>query len=354
MNEGKTAVRDAELADDVDEMLRPQQARSEVAISARRPEMGVMDFIEARARVLERLTDYAVKATDASHWEAFGEKPRLNHGGALLVARTLGIRWYGSEGPGSALDMTKEVGEDENGPWYRFRCEGTFQIGKSEFDIVPAMGTSWSRENFLGENESRSFDEIDEGNLRKKAHTQCHVNGISELTGLKGMSWERLKAIKPDMDPGKVAKVGFKSGSKGGGRQKDWTVPFGDNKGKGAADLSERDLGWWKERLAKGLADVSREKYHPQDRAGLEAIDAEIARRGATKAAPSTPPAGAPAPSVAAVTPGQRYLVIGKRYGKDEPTLRAIAKSNAGKDIAQLTETDVENLETVLDAMSQG
>ena len=355
----RTKVKDAEVIDDLEDMMRPRDAAHAVAVAAATHEPTVLDFIEARQRVLERLTMLAVQSTAENHWEDFDGKPRLNSGGALVVARCLGIRWFGSEGVGAPLDCEKEVGENERGRWFRYVYEGTFQIGTSPVDVVSSIGICDSHDSFFGTEAGggRELSEVNEGHIRKKARTNCIVNGISELTGLKGMTFERLKSMGLSLDPAKMSKVAFRGGAKGGGQAKEWTVPFGPSKGKTAAELELKDLTFFKGRLEQGLADPERAKYHKFDKAGLEAVEAELAKRAAAKAG-GTAPAGAPAASAGRGAPNARWQRLQQTAAEYKATPEQLAdavrketKKEPGP-ATEFTEADVEAVTNRLDFMT--
>ena len=288
MTTQQTTVKDGAAEAKIAELLEDEQEASLPAVSGP-PNPDVLDMIEQRGKLMDRLIAFAVQSTDESSWEDFGDKPRLNDGGAMRVRARLGIRW-------TAPKVKKEWITDEGGRYYMFTARADFQIGNSQYDVIPdVVGTCSSRDDFLGTGDPtkdepvRDFTQVDEGDILKKALANLRVNGISQVTGLKGMSWDRLKAMGLSLDASKVSKVAFRTGAKGGGRGGEWKVPFGDNKDKRAEDLTDKDLTWWAKRLTDGLADASREKYHKFDKVGLEAVNAEVERRKAAKASP--PPA---------------------------------------------------------------
>ncbi|MDI7267238.1 MAG: hypothetical protein QME96_04525 [Myxococcota bacterium] len=356
----ETKVKDAEVIDDLHEMLGKGEVLSNEVAPIAVPPANVLAFVEQRAKLLERLTAFAIQATDESHWEDFGGKPRLNHGGALIVARRLGLRWYGKDGPGSPLDWSKENHGDDVGRYYTYTYEAFFQIANSPFDVIPALGTCSSRDQFLGtgveteeKGEIRHISEVDEGDIRKKALANLVVNGVAQLTALKGVTWERLAKLGLELDQGKVGKATFQAGAKGGGASgaKTFVFRFGKGKDKRPDEVSEKDLNWYADCFRRDLADPEKARYHANTQKQLEAVEAEITRRkggGGQAAKPQAP--GAAGAATAGPTPWQQVQALGASYGVEGAALGQLVKSATGKAApAALTPEDVAKVQAALE-----
>lgn len=358
-----TKTVDAEVIDEIDQMMHAQTGGRAVMRPTVTPPENVLAFLEKRAKLLEQVIAFAVQATDAAHWEQFGETPRLNIGGALLVMRRLGIRYYGFDGDQSPLEWTKGVLEDEMGRYYTYTYRGRMQIANSAFDIVEAIGWASSRDGFLGEGESREAHEVKEGDIRKKAMTQFVVNAVITLTGLKGMTWARLESMGVSLDQSKVSKVGFRHGAKGGGRGGEYTIPFGPNKGKKVEDpsLTEKDLQYFLGKAKGDLADPEKQKYHAQAQGAIAALEAELARRAGAKqggagtqaVAPNggqrAQTATAPRPgNAAAPSPWAQVQKLALDHGSTGSSVGDLVRSVCGKEPSALVFEDVAKVRAAL------
>jgi len=158
------------------------------------------EIAEKRVEAVNRLIRAALAITRPGDWVNLGGQPYLCASGAEKIARLFGIGW-------KDIKMIEEQREDEKGMWYLFTCEGTFFMN----DIaIRAIGTSSTRAKFFGwvKGKLKPLDEVDIPSVKKAAYTNCIVNGITRLIGLRKMTWDDLRAAKIDVN--KIPKVDYK------------------------------------------------------------------------------------------------------------------------------------------------
>jgi hypothetical protein len=307
--------------------FEPDFTRGETRMVARDQvvEIEPMVVIEQRNKAFERLLEYAVRATEASHWFDQNGKPYLGAGGAEAVARRCGVKI-------TNVRRERIDGSDEKGRFYDFIVEATFSL-PGGLDSVEAIGTCSSRDNFLGTetNAGREIAEVDTGNILKAAYSNCKVNGVTSLLGIRGISWERLAQFGIEKD--KATKVEYRHGAKGGGNGKEFTFPFGKAKGKTPAEASDQDLTYYLEAFRKNVEDPEKQKYRAQNEKQVKAVEEEIAHRKAGKP----------------VTPWSKIQDIADGYGVPHEDLGGIVKTATGKSrSSELVEDDVPKVEAAL------
>lgn len=334
MNTTEDQVFDAEIVD----------GRA-VAVAAKQEptQVDILRVIEKRNVLLDKIKHYALSATHSGHWSAQGDKPYLGAAGSEVVARRCAVKIRN-------VHFRKVPSTDDKGDFYIYFYEGVFSL-PGGFDEVEAVGTCSSRDTFLGTETKagRPLSEIDEGNIAKAAYSNLMVNGVQRLLGLRGMTWEQLAAF--GIERGGVAKVEFASGAKGGSTDRSFTFRFGKGKDKTPAEVDDASLRWYADCFRKDLADPEKAKYKASGEKALAAVEAEIARRAAPKAATPSGQESAPAPS--GPSPWQQVQELGKVYAVDESTLKAAIKGATGKTNAKdLVAADVELVENALVAMT--
>jgi hypothetical protein len=254
-------------------------------------EIDPLAIIEQRNKLLDRILEVAIKSTHAGQWTNLGGKPWPTGPAAESMARRCAV---------SITNISREKlqSQDDKGPFYIWVYRATFSLPGGR-DVIEAEGTCSSRDSFLGTETSagRPLSEIDEGSVMKAAFTNCRVNGITQLLGLRNMTWDRLAAL--GIDPDGVAKVDYDHGAKGGGRGKsgdDVELKFGRGKGKNLSEVSDDDVRWYVGCWEKDLADPAKEKFHKFSKKNIEIATALLAARANEKAGTTAAP-GAPAAS---------------------------------------------------------
>ena len=295
-------------------------------------------IIEQRNKLLDRILEVAIRSTHEGQWTNLGGKPWPTGPAAESMARRCAV---------SITNISREKlqSQDDKGAFYLWIYRATFSLPGGR-DILEAEGTCSSRDSFLGTETSagRPLSEIDEGSVMKAALTNCRVNGITQLLGLRNMTWERLQALGISRD--NVASVAYESGAKGGGRGKsadDVELKFGKGKGKHLSEVSDDDVRWYMGCWEKDLADPEKSKYHATSRKSLEVAKALLAARA--NAAAGTPAAG----GAAAAPPSLWQRVKALDPQMPEADLKTIVKTSTGKaNASELVEADLATIQAAI------
>lgn len=145
-----------------------------------------LEIIESRNKLWERVLQVALLATSSTDWIDQNGKPYLQATGAEKVARRFGVRIYD-------LAIDREDITDDKGRYYLYTVTGKAGFGTS--DSIEAIGTCSSRDRFFGtkNKELKATEDVDIGNVKKKAYTNFIGNAITRLLGIRGLSWDDLK-----------------------------------------------------------------------------------------------------------------------------------------------------------------
>lgn len=165
---------------------------------------------ERRLAKVEKIIELSLKRTNQNDWVDQQGKPYLTSSGAEKIARLFGVCW-------KILKSEKIISEDEKGHFYFYQVTGVFSLGKG-VDSIEAVGTCSSKDQFFAKvhGELRPLSEVEETNIMKAAYSNCVVNGITRLLGIRNLTWEQVKA--GGIDQSKVAKVDYATGGAGGGK----------------------------------------------------------------------------------------------------------------------------------------
>jgi len=165
--------------------------------------IGLAEQAEKRIDAMNKIKRIAIKLTNKHDWTDQGGKPYLQVSGAEKIARMFGISWRISE----------PVFEAAEGGHFAYTYRGNFSLAGATID---AIGTRSSKDPFFKRYSGKGDDrvelpvsEIDKGDLKKAAYTNCIGNGITRLLGLRNMTYEDLQefaGITPDM----LGKVDYK------------------------------------------------------------------------------------------------------------------------------------------------
>ncbi len=169
--------------------------------------IGLAEQAEKRIDAMNKIKRIAIKLTNKHDWTDQSGKPYLQVSGAEKIARMFGISWRISE----------PVEEKADGGHFAFTYRGNFSLAGATID---AIGTRSSKDGFFkkygysnGDKTELPASEIDRGDVKKAAYTNCIGNGITRLLGLRNMTYEDLQefsGISQDM----IQKVGYKSKGK--------------------------------------------------------------------------------------------------------------------------------------------
>lgn len=243
--------------------------------------------VDSREALFRRVAEVAIKATHPSQWTDLGGKPWPTGPAAETIARRFAV---------SMMNIRRERFplSDEHGAYVLWVYTATFALPGGR-DVLDAEGTCSSRDSFLGADAQE--DAYDEGTIMKAALTNCRINGVMQILGLRGMPWDRLEAL--GIARSAVPKVEYQKGGRGGGSKAqtphaERELPFGRAKGKKLSEAEESDLKWLRERMVASVADPEKAKYKADNEAWVKAIDEEVARRANAKTGTAAPASGGP------------------------------------------------------------
>lgn len=168
--------------------------------------LALAEQAEKRVMALNKIKRAALMATNARDWTDQAGNPYLQVSGSEKVARVFGIAWKIDE---PTLD-TEESGH------FAYTYKGYFTVAGA---TIEAIGTRSSKDGFFkkyaGSGDDRKElppSEIDKGDLKKAAYTNCIGNGITRLLGLRNLTWEDLKEAGITKDS--VGRVDYKKNGK--------------------------------------------------------------------------------------------------------------------------------------------
>jgi hypothetical protein len=151
--------------------------------------------IQGQEQSYQQLLKLAVKATFSSDWIDMGGKPYLQQSGVARIALRFGVSVkFDRDNQGNPLIMREDFEDEKYGKGYVYTVCGKAIVGDREFE---AIGTASTQDQFLGmegKGESRKAVALHESmqDAKKKAVTNFYNNAISQIIGIKGMSWDGL------------------------------------------------------------------------------------------------------------------------------------------------------------------
>lgn len=145
-----------------------------------------LQIIESRNALFARVMRAAIKATSPSDWIDQQGKPYLQSSGAEKIARRFGVRIFD-------VVIERENITDDNGPYYLYTVTGKAALGSGN-ESIETIGTCSSRDKFFGRKngENKPMQDVDMGNVKKKAYTNFMGNAITRLLGVRNLTWEEL------------------------------------------------------------------------------------------------------------------------------------------------------------------
>ena len=142
--------------------------------------------MERRQKLYQRVMEVAIRATSQGDWIDQNGKPYLQASGAEKVARRFGVRIFD-------VEIERENITDDNGIYYLYTVTGKAALGSGN-ESIEAIGTCSSRDKFFGRShgENKKMEDVDIGNVKKKAYTNFMGNAITRLLGVRNLSWEDI------------------------------------------------------------------------------------------------------------------------------------------------------------------
>ena len=170
-------VMDAEV---VDSSIVPVASEALVELAAQ---------AERRVEAINKIKHYSLRLTQPGDWVDQNGRPYLQVSGAEKIARLFGISWR----------IDEPIREELEGGHYIYTYKGYFSLAGAE---IEAIGSRSSKDPFFkryiyvnGERKELPPSEIDPGDVKKAAYTNCIGNGITRLLGLRNISYEDLEKV---------------------------------------------------------------------------------------------------------------------------------------------------------------
>jgi hypothetical protein len=176
------------------------------------------DRAERAIEAVKKIKRIALAVTNKQDWVDEGGKPYLQSSGAEKIGPLFGISWLIDPEP------TREVDADGH---YSYNYRGTFthSVNGKERSIT-AIGSRTSKDDFFRvryRNNQRvelPANEVDKESVKQAAHTNCLVNGITRILGIRNLTWEEVEeytgfkrentgkvAFKQNADPNEAMKL---------------------------------------------------------------------------------------------------------------------------------------------------
>ncbi len=323
------------------------EPREMVHVPAPQPEVignghiDALQVVEDRARSIGRIRELAIRSTVPEHWTNQGDKPYLTSAGAQAAARICGVKV-------TNVSVRREEHRDKDGSYYEFVFTGTFSLPGTLDRIEGVEGSCTSRDDLLGTGGKKTIEEVDPGDVRKKAQTNLLQRGITQILGLRGLEWSTL--AKFGITPEGAAKVEYETGAKGGGQKGEFSFKFGKQKGVPISQLEEKDLGWYLKISKEDAAsdDPKKQKYKANSEKQVKIIEEELARRANEKAGAKGAPANGPSLWTRIQTLANDYEF--PRGDKDADLIGFVKSVTGNKPGKDLTEDDFKKIEAAMSA----
>jgi len=162
--------------------------------------LALADAAEKRIEALIRIKELSLKLTSPRDWVSISGMPYLETSGCEKVARLFGISWR---------SLGQPILEWEEGGHFNYTYEMEFSL---RGDTIEAIGVRSSKDGFFKkydwspipgqDGKKTKFElpasEIDRGDVKKSAYTNCLHNGITRILGIRNLTWEDLKAANID------------------------------------------------------------------------------------------------------------------------------------------------------------
>lgn len=177
--------------------------------------LAIAERADKMVKALNKIMSAAIKITTERDWCLIGGTPYLQESGAAKVARLFGISWRIHDG------YPKMETDGDGYPAYTYRM--TFTLGGAS---IEQDGSRSSRDEFFAGKRTdkngnpvkqKTIDEIDLGDVKRAAYTNCLNNGIKRiLPGLRNIDIEALE--KSGLNSAAIKGYTFREGTRGGTR----------------------------------------------------------------------------------------------------------------------------------------
>lgn len=149
--------------------------------------IAIAEQAEKRIEAMKKVKSVVMRLTNYRDWVDQSGKPYLWTSGAEKVARAFGISWRINDPEWEFLD----------GGHYICYYKGFFTLGGV---TIEAIGSRSSKDGFFKKYDKSDKEkwvelppsEIDKGDVKKSAFTNCIGNGVTRLLGIRNLTWEEL------------------------------------------------------------------------------------------------------------------------------------------------------------------
>lgn len=149
------------------------------------PEKAI-ELMEKRVDLLKKFKVIALKATNRNDWVDLGGKPFLCASGVDKMASVLGFSHV-------IIDYEKTFSTDTKGQFYIYTA--SVRVFHPLLGSKDNVGSATQRDPFFAKSggEWKSSEDINEGNIKKKAMTNAISRGVNSLLGSKNLTWDEIE-----------------------------------------------------------------------------------------------------------------------------------------------------------------
>lgn len=174
-------------------------------------DQALVERLDKAIDAYKKIVGISIKLTNPWDWSDIGGKPYLQCSGAEKIASPFKVSMGAP-----TRERLERVGEDGKA-YYIWLYQASFtssQLGRT----IVAQGKCSSHDQFFGKegNAYKDLDDVCEEDVMQAAYTNCFVNGVTRLLGIRNLTWEQLASGGIAQD--KVGKVSFRKGGQGGGQ----------------------------------------------------------------------------------------------------------------------------------------
>ncbi len=169
--------------------------------------LALAEQAEKRVLALNKIKKAALLVTNAKDWTDQNGNPYLQVSGSEKVGRVFGISWR----------IDEPVFEIEESGHFSYTYKGYFTVAGATIEVI---GTRSSKDPFFKRYAGKGDDrhelppsEIDKGDLKKAAYTNCIGNGVTRLLGLRNLTWDDLAEFA-NITKEQVSRVSYKKDGK--------------------------------------------------------------------------------------------------------------------------------------------
>lgn len=148
--------------------------------------IALAEAAEKRIEAVNKIKMIALRVTNSRDWLDMNGKPYLQGSGAEKVARQFGISWK----------IEDPILEFEEGGHYSYTYKGKFSVAGVTIETIGSRST---KDKFFMKYEWQSgvkvplpLSEIDRGDVKKSAYTNCIASGVGRLLGIRNLTYADL------------------------------------------------------------------------------------------------------------------------------------------------------------------